>query len=506
LLYWTKHPHSSATAVLLPCHLPPQAPTMKTTRTLQRDSDLTLTEQLAQRFAERIEQHLLLPGSRLPSVRECAKAHEVSPHTVVAAYDQLQARGLVEAKAQRGYFVRSASQRPDMTEASKGTSNARPRPFEPSQPIDATALIRGMFHEPGKRAMPALGTLPPDWLDAAMLSAALRRVTQGDKLAALSLHYGDPMGDARLRQALSLKLDEFGIKAQSSQIITTVGAAQALDVVSRTLLQAGDAVLVDEPGWAAEFARLQLMGARILPVPRGPDGPDLKVLAQLAQAHQPKLYVTVSVLHNPTGAMLSPGHAHQVLRLAEQHNFHIIEDDIYGWLAPPHATRLSVLDELQRTISIGSFSKVLAPGWRVGYIAAPTNLVDRIVSTKLLSTLSTPPVLEQALAHCLEQGTLRRHCERVIQQLDAARSRCMALVKQAGCDFVSPPQGLFGWVDVGVDTERLTHPMLDAGWLIAPGSLFHAQRKPTTLMRVNVATSQDASFWKALQVARKKVG
>jgi DNA-binding transcriptional MocR family regulator len=82
----------------------------------------------------------------------------------------------------------------------------------------------------------------------------------------------------------------------------------------------------------------------------------------------------------------------------------------------------------------------------------------------------------------------------------------MALVKQAGCEFKSPPQGLFGWVDVGVDTERLTHPMLDAGWLIAPGSLFHAQRQPTTLMRVNVATSQDASFWKALQQARKKLG
>jgi DNA-binding transcriptional MocR family regulator len=479
---------------------------MNTASTLQRDSDLTLTEQLALRFATRIEQHLLLPGSRLPSVRECARTHEVSPHTVVAAYDQLQARGLVEARAQRGYFVRSQALRPGAANPMDDAHKARQRPFQPSQPIDATALIRGMFHQPGQRAMPALGTLPPDWLDAAMLGTALRRVTQGDKLAALSLHYGDPLGDARLRQALSLKLEEFRIKADASQIITTVGAANALDVVSRTLLQAGDAVLVDEPGWAAEFARLQLMGARILPVPRGPDGPDLQVLAQLAQAHKPKLYVTVSVLHNPTSAMLSPGHAHQVLRLAEQHNFHIIEDDIYGFLAPAHATRLSVLDELQRTISIGSFSKVLAPGWRVGYIAAPTGLVDRIVNTKLLSTLSTPPVLEQALAHCLEQGTLRRHCERVAQQLDAARSRCMALVKQAGCTFKSPPQGLFGWVDVGVDTERLTHPLLDAGWLIAPGSLFHAQRQPTTLMRVNVATSQDASFWKALQQARKKLG
>jgi len=100
---------------------------------------------------------------------------------------------------------------------------------------------------------------------------------------------------------------------------------------------------------------------------------------------------------------------------------------------------------------------------------------------------------------------LRRHCERVIGQLDVARARCQTLARQAGCQFVTPPQGLFGWIDVGVDTERLTHPMLDAGWLIAPGALFHAQRKPTTLMRINMATSQDAAFWKALQAARKNL-
>jgi DNA-binding transcriptional MocR family regulator len=363
-----------------------------------------------------------------------------------------------------------------------------------------------MFHAPGQRPMPALGTLPPSWLDAGMLGAALRRVTQGHGLEALSLNYGDPAGDLRLRQALTHRLDEIGLKVEPGQLIPTVGGAHALDTVSRTLLRAGDAVLVDAPGWAAEFARLQLMGMRILPVPRGVDGPDLGMMAQLARAHQPKLYVTVSVLHNPTSALLSPGHAHQVLRLAEEHDFHILEDDIYAFLAPRHATRLSVLDELRRTIHISSFSKVLAPGWRVGYIAAPPHLVDRFTNTKLLSTLTTPAVLEQALAHCMEQGQLRRHCERVVTQLDAARARCMQLARQAGCRFVTPPQGLFGWGDVEVDTERLTHPMLDAGWLIAPGPVFHAQRQPSTLMRINMATSQDASYWRALQRARDRLG
>ncbi|MES2092134.1 MAG: PLP-dependent aminotransferase family protein, partial [Pseudomonadota bacterium] len=315
---------------------------------LIRGGSQSLTEQLADRFAQRIRQHLLAPGSRLPSVRECALSHGVSAYTVVAAYDQLLAQGLIESRRQRGFYVRHHSLTMGKADAAKHARG--PHPFQPSTPIDATTLIKGMFYEPGRHPMPGLGTLPPDWLDAPMLGAALRKVTQGDRLLPLTLHYGDPAGDARLRQALTHRLGEFGIKAQASQIITTVGATQALDVVSRALLQPGDAVLVDDPGWAIEFARLAHMGMRVLPVPRGPDGPDLAVLEQLARTHHPKLYVTVSVLHNPTSAMLSPGHAHQVLRLAEAHDFHILEDDIYAYLAPTHATRLCVLDELRRTI------------------------------------------------------------------------------------------------------------------------------------------------------------
>lgn len=482
-------------------HTHPAAPLTGHTAALRRDSTQTLTEQLFNRFAELIQQHLLPAGTRLPSVRECARTHGVSPYTVVAAYDQLQAQGLVEVRRQRGYFVRQPSPRAAPRANAPGKAT---HPFQPSAPMDATTLIRGIFHEPGRAPMPALGTVPPHWLDAPMLGAALRRVTQGDKMVPLALHYGEPAGDRRFREAMVNRLAENGLKVDAGQLISTIGAVQALDLVTRTLLQAGDSVLVDEPAWPAEYARLAQQGLRILPVPRGIDGPDLGVLAQLAQAHQPKLYITVSVLHNPTSTMLSPGHAHQVLRLAETHQFHILEDDIYGYLAPNHATRLSVLDELQRTILVGSFSKVLAPSWRVGYIAAPPALVDRITNTKLLTTLSTPPMMEQAIALCLEQGQLRRHSERIIEQLDAARARCVQLVRQSGCSYVFPPQGLFGWVDTGMDTERLLLPMLDAGWMIAPGALFHAQRRPSTLMRINHATAQDAKFWKAIAQARKQ--
>ena len=468
---------------------------------LQRLGALTLGEQLAQRMAERIQRGALSPGVRLPSVREGARLHGVSPSTVVAAYDQLQAQGLVEARRQRGFFVREplAAQRAAAQVAHGAAPGAAPA-VPLAAPVDATALIRGMFQRGSASSGPGMGTLPEAWLDQALLDRALRRslAQAGD-----ALRYGNPAGDEALREALSRRLgSDLGIHAPASQIVTTIGATHALDVVARTLLRPGDAVLVDEPGWAVEFARLTRMGMRLLPVPRGGDGPDLGVMAQLLAEHRPRLYVTVSVLHNPTGHTLSLAQAHQVLKLAEAHDLTIVEDDTYAWLAPAHAPRLAALDGLQRTVYVSGFSKILAPNWRVGYLAAAPALAERLIDTKLLGTLTTPALLERAVAWCLDQGLLRRHADRVTQQLDAARSRVVRLATDAGCRFAAPPQGLFGWVDTGVDTEMLAHQLAAAGWLLAPGHLFQATPKASSLMRVNFASAQDTRFWQAFVSAR----
>ena len=464
---------------------------------LARGVAATLTEQLAGHFAERIRQRLLAPGARLPSVRDCARRHQVSPHTVVAAYDQLLAQGLVEARRQRGFFVRESRA------AAPAPAGAFPAP-QRVPPVDATALIRGMFHGVSDKPAPGLGTLPADWLDLPLLASALRRVlAQGDPM--IALQYGHPAGDRRLRAALEVKLADFGVRASATQIITATGATQALDIISRTLLAPGDAVLVDEPAWAVEYARLTQLGVRLLPVPRGPDGPDLAVMDTLAREHRPRMYVTVPVLHNPTGGSLSLAAAHQVLKLAETHGLWLVEDDTYAHLAPAHLPRMAALDGLQRTLYVSGFSKILTPSWRVGYMAVPQALVERLIDTKLLSTLSTPAVLEQAIALCLEQGSLRRHAERVVARLDAARHRTVQLAQAHGCRFVTPPQGLFGWVDTGVDTEALAQLMHDDGWLLAPGHLFHATRRPGTLMRINFASTQDARFWRAFDAAKRQL-
>lgn len=462
---------------------------------LTRSAARTLTEQLSERFAARIRDRLLAPGARLPSVRQCAAQHGLNPSTVVAAYDHLLAQGLVEARRNRGFFVRDRALQRD----GDARSPAAPAVQRMAAPMSAAMLIRGMFHPTGGRPQPGAGVLPPDWLETTFMPAAVRKVSSNIALAESSLRYGEPMGDGHLRRVLAARLLSLGLPADPAQIITTVGATHALDIVSRTLLKAGDAVMVEEPGWAVEFARLHALGMRILPVPRGPAGPDLAVMARYCEAHAPKLFVSVSVLHNPTGYCLSPASAHRVLQLAQQHDFHIVEDDTYSHIAPEHATRMSVLDGLQRTIYVSGFAKILAPNWRVGYLVAPPDLTERLLDTKLLATLTTPSLLERAMALCIESGQLRRHAERIRSRLDAARHRSVKLALAAGCQFVAEPSGLFGWVDTGVDTEALAQRMLDEDYLIAPGALFHAARAPGTLMRINFATTQDAAFWKVFR-------
>jgi DNA-binding transcriptional MocR family regulator len=227
-----------------------------------------------------------------------------------------------------------------------------------------------------------------------------------------------------------------------------------------------------------------------------------RLLEQARGADKPRCYITVSVLHNPTGSSITLAAAHELLKIAEAHDLTLVEDDTYAWLAPNGAPRLCSLDQLQRTVYVCGFAKILTPAWRVGFLAAPPALVERAIDRKLLTTLGAPGLAERALAITLEQGALRRHAERIGQRLAAARSRTVRLAQEAGFAFATPPQGLFGWVDAGVDSERLAARLHGDGWLLAPGSLFHTTPRPTTLMRINFAVAQEARLWRVLREAR----
>ena len=467
---------------------------------------------LAQHLREQLRQQGTPPGTRLASVRACAQEHGVNPQTVVAAYDLLQAQGLVEARARQGFFVRSPAHAVPGTPVEPGgprqarepdgamESRLMPPIAAPiAPPTHALALLRAGLARAGQpgaaRAMPGCGSLPVEWLQASPLAQALRRLLREGGTLQAAQGYGCAEGDPRLRGQLARLLAEQEVAVPASQLLLCNGATQALDLVARSLLRAGDAVMVEQPGPPLAYAQLARQGLRLLPVARGPQGPDLSRVSHWARSRKPRLMVVSSRMHNPTGGDLATGCAHQLLELAREHDFLIAEDDGYAALCDRGPALLSAMDGLRRTLLLGSLSQLLAPGWRVGFLAAPASLLQRLLETKLLAGLASPALTERALALLFERGSVPRQAAALRERLARARRQAVQAARHQGCRFELAPRGLFGWVDTGVDTERLALRLHERGWLIAPGRLFDPEARPSTRMRLNFAHAQDPAFW-----------
>lgn len=448
-------------------------------------SDVTLVEQIVAWFAARIDERVIRPGARMPSIRQFAAEHHVSRFTVVEAYDRLIARGYLESRRGAGFFVRERN-------PAASLAAARAWVDAPGSNVDVVWLLRNMFKRLPPRDMPGGGVLPPEWLDAGLIASSLRSL--GQQNASPLLDYGHPQGYLPLRQQLQLKLAELEIGVQAEQILTTNGVTQGLDLVAQHLLEPGDAVLVDEPSWFLLFGRYAQLGARIIGVPRLADGPDLARLRVLAGEHRPRLFVTSSVLHNPTSTAMASAKAFQVLRLAEEFDFRVVEDDVYCDLHPGAAvqacTRLAALDQLRRVIYVGGFSKTLAANLRVGFVACEPELARELTDLKMLIGLTTPELGERIVYRVLSEGHYRRHLQRLRNRLARTREPVLRSLERLGMrPFATPPVGMFVWADAGVDANPIAQAMLERGFLMAPGSLFLPDQRPSTWMRFNIATS-----------------
>ncbi|MGH7323011.1 MAG: PLP-dependent aminotransferase family protein, partial [Candidatus Rokuibacteriota bacterium] len=281
---------------------------------LSLSREAPLVDGIVRWWQARIEDRIVRLGTRLPSIRHFAVDQRVSRHTVVEAYERLADLGYVQARRGSGFYVQARPR--------NGGRAASP---PPATPLDIAWLLRNLFRDLPPANMPGGGLLPPAWLDGALVSRHARGVTLAAGTAWLG--YGVPQGYLPLRQQLSLKLAELEIPAEPEQIITTAGVTQAVDLAARHFLRPGDAVFVDDPAWFVVFASFAALGARVIGVPRRADGPDLEVLRDLLAQHRPKLFVLSSVVHNPTGTSMSTSTAWALLRLAQEHDFAIVEDD-----------------------------------------------------------------------------------------------------------------------------------------------------------------------------------
>jgi DNA-binding transcriptional MocR family regulator len=256
---------------------------------LDRSPVPTLTEQVMDWVRGRIAGRALGPGARLPSIRKLAETQGVSKSTVVEAYDRLAAEGVITARPGSGFYV---------------TAHARPLPLPEAGPqldraVDPLWVMRQSLEANGTALKPGCGWLPESWMPAEAIRRGLRAVARTEDMSLVA--YGTPLGFAPLRLQIALRLAEHGLEVPPQQILLTDSATQALDLLCRYLLGPGDTVLVDDPCYLNFLNLARAHRARVVGVPMMPHGPDLEAFARVAAEHRPRLYVTNTALHNPTG-------------------------------------------------------------------------------------------------------------------------------------------------------------------------------------------------------------
>ena len=445
---------------------------------LSRESAIPLVDQIAERITKLMQHGQLAPGTRLPSIRKLAKLVGASPFTVVDAYDRLVARGLIESRAGRGFYVTRRRQ------------PAPPAAIEALPDMGSETLTLARLSLSSSPVAAGCGFLPENWLLEATPNNILTRLSRGRRPQAWQPC--PPQGLLELREQIAARLAQNGIAAGAPNIVTTFGASQAFDLLARSLLTAGDAVLVEDPGYFVLFEQLRAHHVRLIPVPRRPDGPDLEALEAACRAHRPRAFFTQTLLHNPTGMSADPANCHRVLTLAERFGFAVIEDDVYGDLYEGSAVRLAQIDGLRHVIYVGSYTKLIGPSLRVGFVAADTALTAQLVERKLLSVLSGSALLEAFVSEVLDSGRYKRHVDQVRARLARMRRDARAALESAGITFDGGVgEGVFLWGRVPDRTpvEDLVRRAREKSILLAKGALFSPTQEKNQWLRFNAAYS-----------------
>ncbi|WP_260928762.1 PLP-dependent aminotransferase family protein [Novosphingobium sp. 9] len=444
--------------------------------------DRTQTGRVMAGIRSRIATRLLCAGDRLPSVRRSAESFGVSPATVVEAYDRLVAEGLIEAVPRSGFFVSHLATAPQSPSAqTAGRDHA----------IDPFWVSRQSLDSPAASDRPGCGWLPADWLPHGALQKALREVSrQPGALAA----YGTTAGDPVLRRQIALRFAGEGLVCDPGQILLTGSGSHAIDLICRLLLRPGDAVLLDDPCYFNFQALLAVHKVRTVSVPFGATGPDPEVFEEIVARERPRLYITNSSLHNPTGGTLSLVTAHRLPAIAAAHGMVIVEDDIYADFAPGAPT-MAALDGLSGVIRIGSFSKTLSAALRCGYIAARPEWIAALTDLQLATSFGGPDALASGVvSHVLASGSYRRHMEDLRRRLGPARRQMAARLAQIGIASQGDPGGGYAlWcrLPTGTDGAALARACLAHDVILAPGNVFSPSQSAGGFARFNVAQTSD---------------
>jgi len=462
---------------------------------LDRDKPIPLARQIQAHLERLIRERLLTPGMKLPATRELARTLDVNRGTVAEAYEELVAAGWARAHVGQGTFVAERPEAPgtSLRPASDHAGHADPVPGA-SAPLNWPALLSRSAQiiaaedERARNLVSAAASNPvvisfaggmPD--SGLFPTEAFRRVLNQviREEGASLLQYYPAGGYPPLRRYLSTYLLRFGLEARPEDILIVNGSQQGFDLIARTLVDAGDFVAIEQPTYPRALQVFRSFGAQLAAVPWDAAGPRVEVFERLLERHAAKLFYCQPNAHNPTGLTLAPETGRRLLEAAVRHQVPIVEDGFDGSLyygARP-AVPLKAADAHGVVIYIGTFSKILFPGLRLGWIVGPPPILERLQAAKQLADLHTSALIQAAVHRFCERRLLDRHAARVAREYARRRALLLAALERRMPSEVTwtEPQGGFSLLltlPPGLDGAEVLPAAIERGVAFTPGAPF----------------------------------
>jgi GntR family transcriptional regulator/MocR family aminotransferase len=469
------------------------------------DKQLTLRAQIASRIALDIARGTLKPGARLPGSRTLAGLLGVHRNTVNGALSDLVAQGWVHTEPARGVFVRK-SEELDLPRTRVRKTVREGMPEQPGFELPPNLVLQKRPTMERDKLILTGGVPDPRLFPRELLARAYRRALRAR--GAELLDYNDPRGEPRLRRALAELLSHTrGLNASEDEIIITRGSQQAIWLAAAALLRPGDRVAVECFGYLPAWDALRQNGATLVPLAIDRDGVRIDALEKaLAQGPLRAVYLTPHHQY-PTMVPLSAPRRLRLLELARVHRFAILEDDYsheFHYEGRPRLPMAST-DSTGQVVYIGSLSKILAPGLRIGYAVAPRSLIERLSLLRTCMDRQGDLVAEAAVAELLEDGEVQRHVRRMRQTYLARRDALVSALSRELGDRVSfdvPPGGMALWVRVrGANPETWAARAALRNVLFRPGRDLHLERRPVPYVRMGYTRLSEREISKAVREA-----
>lgn len=470
-----------------------------------------LYKQVVRQVVELVEEGALKEGEALPATRELARNLGLSRFTIASAYRELWAKGYVEARS--GSYTR-IRKRPKLA----GSYRAPPRPRAGRAMSLSSGANAALTTPPASvlvRLRHSSGRGEDDVVDFTPMSLD-ERIFPIDELRSCFarciakrqsalLNYCEPEGYLPLREDIAARMRMHGIEASPEEVLVTHGSLQGLELATKLFVDPGDRVAVENPTFAQVLPLFRLFGARIAAVPMGPEGVDLDAMAAALASRRggrrTALVYSIPSFHNPTGVTTGQAHRERFLAMCEERGLPLVEDGFqeeityFGKAVLP----LKSMDSTGTVVYLGSFSKVLLPGLRLGWVVARREWIERMAGLKAMSDVSCSPLVQAALHRFFEGGHYDRQLRRVnrvfAKRMRSAVAALGRYLPSKRASFVPPSGGYLLWIRVVASGEAEVRSALERERVAAaPGSLFFAGSPPGTFLRLSISSLDEAEI------------